>query len=240
MIFDNLINAESIIDGCGVDIAEFNNIETCYVCNSFVRGGGNLCHECIGYVLIGLKWNCSRCGTFSDTKCFDHAPIRPMVFAPRNPDYDLREVDRINYNESSEDEDESVVVVVAAVDVDDGTMVEGNGDVDDEIMDEGNEDSDLDSDSEDGSVRGRIIENMNDGPFDYREEDESESDHEPDTRCRICFDANDPDYHNIVEERENGNWSAPYCRECNEERHKPNTRHCCGMWHVGECWNDHT
>jgi len=98
----------------------------------------------------------------------------------------------------------------------------------------------LDSDSEDGSVRGRIIENMNDGPFDYREEDESESDHEPDTRCRICFDANDPDYHNIVEERENGNWSAPYCRECNEERHKPNTRHCCGMWHVGECWNDHT
>ena len=233
MIIDNL--AESIIDGCGVDIAELMNIETCYVCNSFVRGGGNLCHECIGYVLIGWKYNCSRCGTFSDTKCFDHAPITPVVVAPRNLNHDLMDVDRVNYNESSDDEDDIVVVVA---DMDDGTMVEGNEDVDDEIMDEGNEDSDLDSVSEDGSVRGRIIENMNDGPFDYREY-ESESDHGSATWCPICYAENDPDYHDVVTERENGNFSAAYCRECDEERHKPNTIHCCGMWHDDECCMQH-
>ena len=103
-----------------------------------MRGGGDLYHECIGYVLIGLKWNCSLCYTFSDTKCFDHEPIAPdaPVVVRNNPNHDLRDIDRLNYNESSKDDDDSVVAVS---DVDDGTMDENNEDVDDETMDEGNE-----------------------------------------------------------------------------------------------------
>ena len=247
VIIGNLTNAETINDGCGVNIAECMNLETCYVCNSFVRWEGDLCHEFIGYVLIGLKWNCSLCCTFSDNKCFDHAPIAPHapVVVRNNPNHDLRDVDRVNYNESSEDDDDIVVVFA---DVGDGTMDEGNDDVDDETMDEGNEENlnrvdlvnnrDEDSASEDGLVRFRIIENMNDGPFDYRDYD-SESDHDSDTRYRICFAQNDPDYHDIVEERENGNWSAPYCRDCNGNRNNPRSIFCCVMWHDDECCMQH-
>ena len=226
----NLINAETIQDGCGVNTVEYWEFETCYVCSSFVRGGGNICYECIRYVLIGLIWNCALCRTFSDTKCFDRA--RVLVRANRN--HNLRDVGRVNYCELSDNDDDSDGVVA---DVDES-----------DTMDEGNEDnvnrddminsSDEDNGSEDGSEHGHVdfdeYQDDGEGMFDIRSY-RSESDHDSDIGCRICFADVDLAYHDVVEERRNDNWSAPYCEECNSNRLDPRMVHCCGFWQSEEC-----
>ena len=208
------------MDGCGVDIVQFNGLETCYVCSSFVRGGGNICYECIRYLLIGLIWNCASCCTFSDTICFDRAivPVRA------NPNHDLRDVDRVNYCELSDNDGDSDVVVA---DMDEGNEENANRD------DSSDEDDSSVIESEDGHVDFGD-EYQGDGGFDI-ERYESESDHGSDLGCRICYADVDLNYHNVLEERRNDNWSAPYCEECNSNRHDPSMVHCCGFWQSDEC-----
>ena len=143
--------------------------------------------------------------------------------------YNLRDVGQVNYRELSDDDNDSDVVVA---DVDENeSMDEGNEEIvnRDDLINSSDEDNGSEDGDEDGHVNFGMYEYMDDGMFNVRC-GESVSDHDSDIRCRICYDDVDLAYHNVVEERRNDNWSAPYCEDCNTHRHDPGMMHCCGMW----------
>ena len=209
------------------------HIEPCYVCSSTMRGGGNLCFVCMSYVLIGLNWNCATCCTFSDTMCFDHANEPEVV-------YNLRNMDRVDYRELSDEDNDSDGVVandeeVESLDEDDEEDVN-----EDDRSVGGDEDNGSENGDEDGphDIRMNREEeygNMDDGYFDDGVDKESKPDYDPDLGCRICNDTVDPAYHNVEEERGLGNYSTPYCEVCNRNRRTPGMIHCCGFWQSEEC-----
>ena len=121
--------------------------------------------------------------------------------------------DEIICNLGSNNSDDRDIVVINVDDND--TDDDGNDDninLDGLLYTNFNEDSD--------SVDSDVDSDASDQMPDMREYS-SDSDHDPEITCRICYDDIDLDYHNVIEERRYNNWSRPYCEECNGFRHDP-------------------
>ena len=85
---------------------------------------------------------------------------------------------------------------------------------DDEDTDEDNDDdSDEDGDDDDDNVDDASTYYERHGKFRMGDEvdEESDSDHELDEPCRICFADIDPGYRHVTEERSLGYRNKPYC-----------------------------